>query len=126
MTMPHEEHSEHPHSHIAGRQIFDEPTRSVHGHVHGVIDPTIMATARGIWAVKWSFVVLALASVLQLAVVLISGSVALLADMIHNVGDATTAISLWIAFVLVRRRPTARFTYGYGRIEDLAGVVIVL
>jgi cation diffusion facilitator family transporter len=54
-----------------------------------------------------------------------SGSVALLADTIHNFGDAATAIPLWVAFVLVRRKPTLRFTYGLGRVEDLAGVVIV-
>ena len=59
-------------------------------------------------------------------VVLASSSVALLADTIHNAADATTAIPLWIAFVLARRKPTATFTYGYGRVEDLAGIVIVL
>ena len=58
-------------------------------------------------------------------IVALSGSVALLADTIHNVGDAGTAIPLWIAFVLARRRPSPRFTYGYGRVEDLAGVIIV-
>ena len=96
-----------------------------HGHTHGSIDPTIAATTRGIWAIKWSFVVLALTSALQLVVVVISGSVALLADTIHNVGDAVTAIPLWIAFVLARRKPSKTFTYGLGRAEDLAGVAIV-
>ncbi len=55
-----------------------------------------------------------------------TGSVALLADTIHNVADATTAIPLWIAFKLAQRKPTATFTYGYGRVEDLAGIAIVL
>jgi cation diffusion facilitator family transporter len=96
-----------------------------HGHTHGVVDPSIAATARGIWAVKWSFVLLAITAALQLAVVVASGSVALLADTIHNVGDATTAIPLWIAFALARRPPSKRFTYGLGRVEDLAGVAIV-
>jgi cation diffusion facilitator family transporter len=59
-------------------------------------------------------------------VVWVSGSVALLADTIHNFGDAATAIPLWIAFTLARWRPNKRFTYGYGRVEDLAGVAIVL
>ena len=63
---------------------------------------------------------------LQIGVVALSGSVALLADTIHNVGDATTAIPLWIAFVLARRKPTRTFTYGLGRVEDLAGIIIVL
>ncbi len=51
---------------------------------------------------------------------------ALLADTIHNFGDAATAIPLWIAFTLARKKPSKRFTYGYGRVEDLAGVAIVL
>jgi cation diffusion facilitator family transporter len=96
-----------------------------HGHTHGVIDPSIATTARGIWAIKWSFVILAITSLMQLAIVALSGSVALLADTIHNFGDAATAIPLWIAFALARRQPSPRFTYGYGRVEDLAGVIIV-
>ena len=96
-----------------------------HGHTHGVIDPTIATTSRGIWAIKWSFVLLAITSLLQLAIVVASGSVALLADTIHNIGDAVTAIPLWIAFVLARRKPSKTFTYGLGRVEDLAGVAIV-
>ncbi|MHC8299259.1 cation diffusion facilitator family transporter [Pseudomonas sp. ZS1P83] len=99
---------------------------SSHGHTHGVIDATIATTSRGIWAIKWSFIILAITSVLQIGVFLATGSVALLADTIHNVGDATTAIPLWIAFVLARRKPSSTFTYGYGRVEDLAGILIVL
>src|SRR5215204_6862427 len=110
-----EGHGHGPHDHGAG-----------HGHTHGVVDPTIVTTARGIWAIKWSFVMLAITAVLQLIIVGFSGSVALLADTIHNVGDAATAIPLWIAFLFARRKPSARFTYGYGRVEDLAGVAIVL
>lgn len=111
------EHAPHGHSHGKG---------GGHGHAHGVIDATIATTDRGIWAIKWSFIILAITAVLQMVVVAISGSVALLADTIHNVGDATTAIPLWIAFMLARRKPTQTFTYGYGRVEDLAGIVIVL
>lgn len=96
-----------------------------HGHTHGVIDPTIATTDRGIWAIKWSFVILAVTASLQLAVVFATGSVALLADTIHNIGDAVTAVPLWIAFRLARRAPTPRFTYGLGRVEDLAGIAIV-
>jgi cation diffusion facilitator family transporter len=97
-----------------------------HADTHGIIDPTIATTDRGIWAIKWSFVILAATALLQLVVVYFSGSVALLADSIHNIGDATTAIPLWIAFVLARRKPTQTFTHGYGRIEDIAGLLIVL
>jgi cation diffusion facilitator family transporter len=99
---------------------------SGHGHTHGFVDPTIATTERGIWAIKWSFVILAITAALQFAIVLSTGSVALLADTIHNVGDAATAIPLWIAFLLARRKPSPRFTYGYGRAEDLAGIAIVL
>lgn len=97
-----------------------------HGHSHGVIDATIATTDRGICAIKWSFVILAITAALQMVVVVLSGSVALLADTIHNIGDATTAIPLWIAFVLARRKPSRTFTYGLGRVEDLAGIIIVL
>ena len=97
-----------------------------HGHTHGVVDPTIATTDRGIWAIKWSFLILAVTAVLQLVVVFVSDSVALLADTIHNIADAGTAIPLWVAFVLARRKPTQTFTYGYGRVEDFAGLAIVL
>jgi cation diffusion facilitator family transporter len=97
-----------------------------HGHTHGVIDPSLSSNERGIWAIKWSFVILAITAALQLVAVFWSGSIALLADTIHNIGDATTAIPLWIAFVLVKRKPTATFNYGLGRVEDLGGMLIVL
>jgi cation diffusion facilitator family transporter len=99
---------------------------STHAHGHGFVDPTIFTTRRGIWAVKWSFLGLSATAVLQAFVAYLSGSVALLADTIHNIGDAATAVPLWFAFALARKRPSRRFTYGYGRVEDLAGVVIVL
>jgi cation diffusion facilitator family transporter len=111
----------HSHDHSHG-----EGDRGAHGHTHGVIDPSIAATERGVWAVKWSFVILAITAVLQLAVVYLSGSIALFADTIHNFGDAMTAVPLWFAFMLARRPATPSFTYGYGRVEDLAGVIVVL
>ncbi len=100
-------------------------TENTHGHTHGAIDPALFTTQRGMWAVKWSFLGLAATALLQVLLVGITGSVALLADTIHNLGDALTAIPLWIAFRLGQWKPTRRFTYGYGRVEDLAGVVIV-
>jgi cation diffusion facilitator family transporter len=106
----------HPHTHGHGGRD---------GHTHGVVDPTIATSDRGIWAIKWSFVILAITAALQFAVVILSGSVALLADTIHNIGDAVTAVPLWIAFRLARRKPSQHFTYGLGRVEDLAGVAIV-
>ncbi|RWM11320.1 MAG: cation transporter [Mesorhizobium sp.] len=111
---------------------FGSRDHAVHGddhgsgpHRHGVIDATIATTVRGIWAIKWSFVILATTAAMQMVVVVLSGSVALLADTIHNIGDATTAIPLWIAFMLARRKPSRTFTYGLGRVEDLAGIIIV-
>jgi cation diffusion facilitator family transporter len=95
-------------------------------HSHGTVDATILTSQRGIWAVKWSFFWMFVTAIIQLVVVIYSGSVALLADTIHNFGDAATAIPLWFAFSLGRRAATKRFTYGLGRTEDLAGIVVVL
>jgi cation diffusion facilitator family transporter len=108
--------SSHAHDHDQG----------AHGHIHGVVDPSIISTERGIWAIKWSFLGLLTTALFQVVIVILSGSVALFADTVHNVGDAATAIPLWIAFKLAQRTPSATFTYGYGRVEDLAGVAIVL
>jgi cation diffusion facilitator family transporter len=90
-----------------------------------VVDPSIASTERGVWAIKWSFIGLMATALLQAVVVFFSGSIALLADTIHNFGDASTAIPLGIAFLLARRGVTRRFTNGLGRVEDFAGLVIV-
>jgi cation diffusion facilitator family transporter len=114
---------QHAHSHN------DPPAHShehSHSHTHGTIDPGILDTRQGIAAIKWSLLVLLVTALLQLAVVFVSRSTALLADAIHNLTDCATAFPLWIAFTLARWKPTKRFTYGYGRVEDLAGLVIVL
>lgn len=110
-------HAGHGHAHAQG---------GAHGHMHGVVDPGITTSARGLWAVKWSFVGLFITASLQLAVVLVSHSVALLADTIHNFADAATAVPLAIAFLFSRRPPSRRYTYGFGRVEDLAGLAVVL
>ncbi|PKA42682.1 cation transporter [Rhizobium sullae] len=119
-------HAGHAYGHAHGSHTHSHGNAGGHGHTHGVVDPSIASSARGIWAIKWSFVILAITAALQLVVVFISGSVALLADTIHNIGDAATAIPLWIAFTLVRRKPTSTFNYGLGRVEDFAGMLIVL
>ena len=115
--------AEHVHGH---HHYGHENGHGKHGHTHGTIDPSITTSERGIWAIKWSFVGLAITALLQLVVVLLSHSVGLLADAIHNFGDAGTAIPLWIAFMLSRWKPNEKFTYGYGRVEDLAGMAIIL
>jgi cation diffusion facilitator family transporter len=89
------------------------------------VDSALEASAEGIRAVKISLLALLVTAVAQLVVVVLTSSVALLADTIHNFSDALTAVPLWIAFVLGRRRPTRRYTYGYGRSEDLAGIFII-
>ncbi|MEX0805345.1 MAG: cation diffusion facilitator family transporter [Candidatus Binatia bacterium] len=110
----------------SSRKNQSHEDHTAHSHSHGVIEPTLAANERGIWALKWSFVGLLITALFQVVVVYFSGSVALLADTIHNFGDAATAVPLWIAFALARRKPSRQFTYGLGRVEDLAGVAIVL
>jgi cation diffusion facilitator family transporter len=115
------EHDDHDHGHDHGAE-----ETGGHGHTHGIVDPSILTTERGIRAVKWSFVGLFITALFQIIIVYYTGSIALLADTIHNFGDALTAIPLLFAFLLARWKPTKRFTYGYGRVEDLAGVFVVL
>ncbi len=89
-------------------------------------DPALESSADGARAVKISFAVLGVTAAVQAVVVAVSGSAALLADTVHNLSDALTAVPLWVAFVLARRPPSRRFTYGLGRVEDLAGLFVVL
>src|SRR5215210_6886046 len=98
------------------------------GHSHDSadsVDDALAASEEGIRALKISLVALMVTALLQAVVVAFSGSVALLADTIHNFGDALTALPLWVAFALARRPANRSYTYGYGRAEDLAGVAIV-
>ncbi|WP_284742717.1 cation diffusion facilitator family transporter [Amycolatopsis sp. RTGN1] len=100
-----------------------------HGHSHdsaGRVDHALETSRRGLRTLTWSFAALFVTAVAQLVLVLVTGSVALLGDTIHNFADALTAVPLGIAFVLGRRAATRRYTYGLGRAEDLAGVVVVL
>jgi cation diffusion facilitator family transporter len=90
------------------------------------VDADLEASEDGVRALKISLGVLFATAVGQGAVVIFTGSTALLADTIHNFSDALTAVPLWVAFVIGRRPATRRYTYGFGRAEDLAGVFIVL
>lgn len=94
-------------------------------HRHPPADPGL-ATEAGIRALKVSLAGLLATSAVQAVVAVAGGSAGLLADTIHNLADAFTAMPLWIAFSLARRAANRRFTYGYGRAEDLAGVVVLL
>ena len=89
------------------------------------IASALSSTAEGIRALKFSLAGLAVTAGIQLAVVMATGSVGLLSDTIHNFADALTAVPLGVAFLLGRRPPNKRYTYGYGRAEDLAGIFIV-
>ncbi|HWQ44317.1 MAG TPA: cation transporter [Methanosarcina barkeri] len=72
-----------------------------------------------VYAVKWFFDGLIATAFFQILVFWVSGSVSLLADTIHNFRDAATLIPLDFAFLLSRKKPSKRFTYGYGRAKDL-------
>ena len=120
----HGHHHGHDHGNTVGgalREIF-----APHSHHAGdSIDSALESSAAGIRAVKVSLLVLGATALAQIGIVAISGSVALLADTIHNFSDALTAIPLWIAFALGTRAATRRYTYGFGRAEDLAGLFVV-
>lgn len=129
---PHEDHDhDHPHDHHHASgwwATVQEVLPFFHGHHHGdsTIDSALEGSTRGIWALKASLLGLGATALFQLLIASLSGSVGLLADTIHNFSDAFTAIPLWIAFALARRAATRRYTYGYGRAEDIAGIIIVL
>ena len=144
MSLDHDPRSpegahEHGHAgaHAVGRDHDDhEPAGGLIGllqnliapHSHDAadsVDRALESSVKGIRAVKISLVALLVTSGLQVSVVLVTGSVALLADTIHNFADALTAVPLWIAFVLGRRVANKRYTYGYGRSEDLAGLFVL-
>jgi cation diffusion facilitator family transporter len=90
------------------------------------VDAAMESSAEGLRALWVSLAVLGLTALIEAIVAALSGSVALLGDTLHNAADALTAVPLGVAFLIGRRPPTRRYTYGYGRAEDLAGVVIVL
>ena len=116
----------HDHDHPKGLRGVITGIFSPHSHdASDSIDGALESSAAGIRAVKISLLALGATSIAQLAIVLISGSVALLADTIHNFSDALTAIPLWIAFALGTKAATRRYTYGYGRAEDLAGLFVI-
>lgn len=106
----------------AVREVF-----APHSHDHAdSVDDALESSAQGIRAVKISLLALGVTALFQLAIVALSGSVALAADTVHNFSDALTAVPLWIAFVLGRCAASTRYTYGLGRAEDLAGLFILV
>jgi cation diffusion facilitator family transporter len=126
------DHDEHDHGHDdhgdGHGHAHDAQGHDGHGHSHGgiVIDQALEDSRQGVRALQISLAGLAGTAVLQLVVAVVSGSVALLGDSLHNVADALTALPLWLAFSIGRRPANRRFTYGYGRAEDVAGIFVVL
>jgi cation diffusion facilitator family transporter len=137
--------SDHDHDHQHGEAAHQHAQHHVHERPHGTgplerlrhllsphshdsvdkVDSALETSREGLRALWLSLGMLGVTAALQAVIVLWSGSVALLGDTLHNVADALTALPLAVAFVLGRRPPNRRYTYGYGRAEDLAGVVIV-
>jgi Co/Zn/Cd efflux system component len=106
-TRPHEHHHRHEHPH-------DHHHEHEHGHSHGLVDESIKRSREGVRAVALALAILSVTAAVQAAVFALSGSLALLADLIHNGGDALTAIPLGIAFALRSQRA-----------ERLAGLAVV-
>ncbi|CCC44380.1 cation diffusion facilitator family transporter [Mycobacterium canetti] len=116
----------HDHAHSRGVPAMIKEIFAPHSHdAADSVDDTLESTAAGIRTVKISLLVLGLTALIQIVIVVISGSVALAADTIHNFADALTAVPLWIAFALGAKPATRRYTYGFGRVEDLAGSFVV-
>jgi cation diffusion facilitator family transporter len=118
----------HGHGHDHGHGFLGALRGLVAPHSHDAkdsLDRALEGSRDGIRAVAISLVLLLLTAGIQSLVVVASGSVALLGDTLHNAADALTAVPLWLAFRLGRRAPTSRFTYGYGKAEDVAGVAVL-
>jgi len=121
-------HEKHGHGHHTGVRDFLAGLLFRHSHGHGDLaaDGAFADNEAGIRTVWIALAALGITSLLQLSIVFASGSVALLADTAHNIGDGLNSIPLLIAFYLARKAATRRYTYGYGRAEDIAGIFIVL
>ncbi len=109
------EHDEHEHEKVHG-----------HGHEHGKVDADLYGNQVGLRAVQISTAGMFIVAAIQFAIAAIGGSAGLFADALHNLGDVLTTVALWIAFVISSRAANQRYTFGYYRAEDLAGIFIVL
>lgn len=129
MTHEHKE-GLHPHQHAHPKRALGWIAQIFHigGHKHAPMaaDSAFNENQEGICTVWLALLALGATSIIQIVIVTLSGSVALLADTVHNVGDTLNSIPLLVAFYLARRVATRRYTYGFGRAEDVAGIFIVL
>jgi cation diffusion facilitator family transporter len=127
----HDHGHDHDHNHSHGKGVLGWLGAIFHWHGHGqdeglkATDPAL-ATEEGIRTVWLALAALGVTTLIQIVIVALSGSVALFADTAHNLGDTLNSIPLLIAFYLARRAATRRYTYGYGKAEDVAGIFIVL
>lgn len=122
----HSHGHDHEHHHPKGLRGAIKEIFAPHSHdAADSVDSELESSADGIRAVKISLLVLGATAIAQVVVVVLSGSIALAADTIHNFSDALTAVPLWIAFALSTKAATRRYTYGFGRAEDLAGLFVV-
>jgi cation diffusion facilitator family transporter len=126
----HSHAHEHDHDHGTGLWGWVNSVFHLHGHSEQkaalASDQAIQDNESGLHTIWWSLAVLGITAILQMGIFWASGSVALLADTVHNIGDALNSVPLLIAFYLARRVANRRYSYGYGRAEDVAGIVIVL
>ena len=128
------EHGEHSHDHdghehdhgLEEHEGHGEHGHGGHGHEHGRVDADLYGNRAGLRAVQISTAGMFIVAAIQFVIAGIGGSAGLFADALHNLGDVLTTVALWIAFVIARRAANQRYTYGYHRTEDLAGIFIVL
>ena len=130
---PHDHHHDHDHGHTLHNQGLWSQIAAIfhlykHDHHHGELasDQAFIDNGAGIRTVWLALAALTLTSSLQIIIVVWSGSIALFADTVHNIGDGLNSIPLLIAFYLARRAATRRYTYGFAKAEDIAGIFIVL
>lgn len=117
---PHR-HGHAPHGHAHG-----DDGRGGHGHDHGALDHELVTSARALRAVKLSALGLGFTALAQLAIVVFAGSVALLSDGLHNLGDVLGTLTLLVAFTVAQRPARPGYSFGWRRAEDLGGLVIIL
>src|SRR5947209_13412424 len=123
----HDDHDGHEHDHdLEEQEGHGEHGHGGHGHEHGRVDADLYGNRAGLRAVQISTAGMFIVAAIQFAIAVIGGSAGLFADALHNLGDVLTTVALWIAFVIARRAANQRYTYGYHRTEDLAGIFIVL
>jgi len=130
---PHGNHHDHDHSRGPHKQdLWDRIAASFHLRRHDhhpgelASDRAFIDNEEGIRTVWLALAALTLTSILQIIIVVWSSSIALFADTLHNIGDGLNSVPLLIAFYLARRAATRRYTYGFAKAEDLAGILIVL